>query len=351
MNFYNIINDSELFKDFICEKGTNCSLIKFSDGQKDKVLELIKKECFDIYCEGNTDCGLLKSFYSSFVDEKGILYQVNLSDGKSEERGKYGLNKFRKLFSRLDKSMSVYAKKADEIKTRYKQNTIVFRKSFIPKYEKLDYYDAEQKLTIRCRFSKAKSEDKRPLLLYLHGAGSFGEDNIKQLAEYLTVGIKVKNDCHILLPQFSGSLRNDVKDIINYVKSLKNLIESLGKIYNIDKDRIYITGISFGGECVWYSIYENPDYYAAAIPLMGNMPHAYSDYFELKNFADANIWAAHATDDKVVSIDDDLYLYEKIKEIGRNIRLSKYENGGHSIIRKFYKNENWQDWLFAQRKK
>ena len=351
MKFYSIVKDNKLFKDFICETGENYFLIKFSDRQKDNVLKLIREEYFNDYCGGKSDYGLLKSVYTSFVDQEGILYQVNLGDGKSEKKGKYGLNKFRKLFFRLDKSLSLHDRKVDEIKERYKQNTVVFRKSFIPKYKKFDYYDVEQGLKISCRFSKAKSENKRPLLIYLHGAGSFGEDNIKQLAEYLTAGIKVKDDCYILLPQLGGVMRNDIKDIINYVKTLKNLVTSLEAICNIDKDRIYITGISFGGECVWYSLYENPGYYAAAIPLMGNMPHAYSDYFELRNFADANIWSAHATDDKVVSVDDDLYLYERIKKSGGNIRFSKYEHGGHSIMRKFYKNENWQEWLFAQRKK
>lgn len=142
---------------------------------------------------------------------------------------------------------------------------------------------------------------------------------------------------------------DNVKNIKMFTVSVKNLIDKLAETYPIDKDRIYVTGISYGGACVWYSLYNNPGFYAAGIPLMGYMPDAYSDRFEPERFVFENIWAAHAEDDSVVPIDRDLNIYSKIKDMC-NVKFSVYKSGGHRMMNRFYRREKWQEWLFARKK-
>ena len=183
-----------------------------------------------------------------------------------------------------------------------------------------------------------------------HGAGALGEENVKQFAEFKTAVGRIKRDCIVLLPQQSSAFAEEnAENLKIYAKSLKNMIELLALSYPIDTSRIYLTGISLGGACVWYSLYNCPGFYAAGIPLMGYMPEAYSVVFRKENFAREKIWAGHAKDDKLVPADSDINIYNRIKDVC-SIKLSLYDQGGHRMMRAFYRKEQWQEWLFSQSK-
>ena len=183
-----------------------------------------------------------------------------------------------------------------------------------------------------------------------HGAGALGEDNVKQFVEFKTAVGRINQDCFVLLPQQSSAFaQENTENLEIYAKSLKNMIELLAQSYPIDTSRIYLTGISLGGACVWYSLYNCPGFYAAGIPLMGYMPEAYSSVFRKENFAGAKIWAGHAKDDKLVPADSDINIYNKIKDVC-SIKFSLYDEDGHRMMRAFYGKEPWQKWLFAQHK-
>ena len=137
---------------------------------------------------------------------------------------------------------------------------------------------------------------KYPLVLSVHGSGGVGDDNARgmenvTLARYLFTQYYFDDglECFSLVPQIpSGSAnpeaywpsgekgaptRPDHPDwpAVNengwYVQATLSLIRTLtaGKAFNIDPDRVYCTGFSYGGKAVWELLKAGPDVFAAGI--------------------------------------------------------------------------------------
>ncbi len=97
-------------------------------------------------------------------------------------------------------------------------------------------------------FYKAKSKEKRPLLVGLH---TWSYDRLNQVDDL--VGKAEENDFHLLLPEFRGPnlksnpicteacasilAKQDIKDAIDYCK----------ENFNIDEENVFLLGASGGG--------------------------------------------------------------------------------------------------------
>lgn len=349
MKYYAIVTDKHIFKDFICREKEFCALIAFEENDKQAVYGLFSAQFFKQHPQYKQGDNILGQYRAAIVDEEGCIYALSLKDGAYSHCGNTGLKKFIRSFYKLNADLESAARKTDSVKRKYVRPTIERRTSFISGYKKFSYFDPSG-AEIPFRLRAGKGEGKMPLLIYLHGASAMGNDNFKQLAEYGTAGINPGKNCLVLLPQCGNFALEEVENINVYTAALGGLVKLLAKSYPVDEKRIYVTGISYGGACTWYSVYNNPNFYAAAIPLMGYMPDAYSDIFRAQAFSDVKIWAGHAADDKVVPPDSDLNIYGKIKDIC-DIKFSLYQKGGHKMMRKFYRKEKWREWLFSQQRK
>lgn len=351
MKYYSIVSDKESFGKYIIADKKHFALIRFDDDDKYDVFRLERlQQMSSLSVDSETD-GILSQLFFGFVGEDGVLYHVDMLDFDQRKIKRFSLRKLFKLLDRYDKSQDAVIAQADSIRKNYKENALTVGKSFITNYKNCLFTDKNNAVQYPFRLRTCSLDDKKPLFVYLHGAGSLGRDNLRPLAEYFTQGIKLKRDeCHVLIPQCRVFSEDNLSTIYIFTRSLRSLIELLCRQYNIDKNRIYISGISFGGACVWYSIYNNPGFYAGAIPLMGYMPEIYSRKFDTSRFDGANIWSSHASNDKVVSAKDDIELYRLLKNNGCNIKFTEYKKYGHKSAEKFYKKQPWKDWLFAQKK-
>ena len=88
--------------------------------------------------------------------------------------------------------------------------------------------------------------EKLPLVIQLHGAGERGcgkEDldlvEVHGFAKYLQ---SAEHNCIVVMPQCppDSFWAARVESIIKFIEQLKNE-------YNIDEDRVYLTGLSMGG--------------------------------------------------------------------------------------------------------
>ncbi len=105
-----------------------------------------------------------------------------------------------------------------------------------------------------------------PLVLFLHGIGERGTDNVKQvtvhfppLAERLTAP---NRGAFVVAPQeaYGGYFQPAV---------LEGLVRALAARYPIDLRRVIITGLSAGGGNTVLAIAHTPRFYCAALPLSG----------------------------------------------------------------------------------
>lgn len=175
-----------------------------------------------------------------------------------------------------------------------------------------------------------------------------GNDNLKQLFDNLPLYKQLlKTDCNILLPQAPfGSNRGEAMQ--NYIKSIKRLVDELPA--DFDRKRIYIIGTSFGGCCVWQLVYLFPEYFAAAVPVMGGLclDRDYEKY-DIGLLVKTPIWAAHSSDDTNVKIDSDDYYAAELKKLGADIKYTRWDKYGHTMSGKFYRTEKWAEWCLSKK--
>lgn len=345
MNYYIVIN-----------RNAYCESIKRFVVKTNKTADVFLL-AFD---EGNFDFLEKHSEIRHFIDKSTKMYE--LKNGKAVYSGaklKMSPNKwFHKmanLYSAIHKEnecISRYVEKADE--TGIKQKGISFGK-----YKPFWFANKENTTAFPFRFKKSKGSEKQPLIVFFSGAGALGTDNIKPYFECLPMRMKLKKfNCNILIPQSNTQTNNGnnymgFNDGLNsYVKSVQKLAERLMQNYSIDESRIYVFGTSFGGLCTWRSAYLFPDFYAAALSVVGcfDTKTENSEYADFERMVHLPIWAAHSSDDNNIRIDYDDYAVSRLKSLGGNIKYTRWKQYGHGMALHFYRKENWSEWMFHQKK-
>lgn len=218
---------------------------------------------------------------------------------------------------------------------------------------------------------------KYPVVLALHGMGERGSDNNMQITvnkmatSWAEPDMQLKNPCYVIAPQCpitsSDWSSNPVKDV------LLNLVDSVLTQYNIDTDRVYITGLSMGGNGTWNCISVRPDLFAAAVPIAGWGGTYYASV--IKNIP---IWAYHGQSDNVVAVESTRSMVDAIVKKGveavytncyymdsRIIPILKLKNEiqahsslfytelfgyYHDVWDNAYGNKYMFDWVFSKRK-
>lgn len=200
-----------------------------------------------------------------------------------------------------------------------------------------------------------------PLVLFLHGIGERGKDNVAQLkhgvCSFVSKSHQQKYPCIVLAPQcpesmkwvnVDGGLKSHIQpDTISLaLKAVKNLIDSLVSVLPIDTNRIYITGISMGGIGTWDAITRYPNFFAAAAPVCGG-----GDETKASRLVNIPIWAFHGANDNVVLTSRTVNMINAIKnKNGKKAQCTIYPNVGHDSWTNTYKEEKLYKWIFKQKK-
>jgi predicted peptidase len=124
---------------------------------------------------------------------------------------------------------------------------------------------------------------------------------------------------------------------------LKSLLDEIELKYNVDKNRIYLTGLSMGGIATWSLAIENPERFAAIIPISAR---GYSqDVCVLKNVP---VWAFHGAKDDIIPLKDGEKMVNTLKECGGNVKFTVYSEAGHDAWTVTYNNPELYDWFLSQ---
>jgi predicted peptidase len=195
---------------------------------------------------------------------------------------------------------------------------------------------------------------KYPLVIWLHGAGSAGSDNLGQISLDNKLGThfwtrpenQEKHPAFVLAPQSQGGWDDNSSG--NLSKELKQVLEILDlvrKDYQIDPERMYIAGQSNGGIGSWGLITKKPGLFAAAISLCGaGNPKLAS------RAAGTPMWAFHGEKDDVIPPEYERTMVSAMKRAGGKPRYTEYKNIGHDIWETVFKEPELEEWLFSQHK-
>jgi predicted peptidase len=185
----------------------------------------------------------------------------------------------------------------------------------------------------------AKTKESWPLVLFLHGSGESGNNLAKVKAHGPPKLVEANGPFPFILvsPQSSG--RGWDPDVLNA------LLDSLSKEYRVDKDRVYLTGLSMGGFGTWALAAAHPEKFAAIAPICGGGNPA-----DAAKLAKLPIWVFHGAKDPTVPLKRSEEMVEAIKAAGGHPKFTVYPDAGHDSWTATYENPEIYTWLLAQKR-
>jgi predicted peptidase len=237
-------------------------------------------------------------------------------------------------------------------------------------YRKKVFYKGNDSLPYRLLLPQYYEAGKKyPLVLFLHGAGERGSDNIKQLTWgsrlFLQDSIRTKFPAIVVFPQcpVDGYWSNvkqgqDDKGRRTFefqpggppTKAMDlaiDLEKQLIQTFPVDSTRIYVMGLSMGGMGTYEIIRRIPNTFAAAIPICGG-----ADTTTAKAIHKTAFWIFHGTKDDVVPVHfsrDILRALQAFYSAGE-MQYTEYPTTGHNSWEKAFAEPDLLSWLFSQRK-
>lgn len=194
----------------------------------------------------------------------------------------------------------------------------------------------------RLRRPRAAGGTRRPLLLCLHGSGERGTCNHAQLAhvpEHLDdADADAPFDGFVLAPQCApdhrwveaswdalpppamddepSAMMADVLAILDHVLATEN----------VDPTRVYLTGLSMGGQGAWELAIRRPGTFAALVPICGG-----ADPARVGALAGLPVWAWHGVDDDAVPFARTELMVDALRAAGGDVRFERLPEGtGHA---------------------
>ena len=207
------------------------------------------------------------------------------------------------------------------------------------------------------------SEKAWPLIVFLHGSGERGDDNLKQTDEGIGHAIRLHRDrfpALVLMPQCPDGAFWD-----KAVPAIEAAMAQVQAEYNVDPKAITLTGLSLGGYATWIWGAAKTDTFAALMPIcgggnpadvLGKMDEKEAAKFgtmeeRVKALSTVPIWAFHGTDDDVVPPERSREMVKAVKDAGGEVKYDELKNTNHNSWDAAYGDEKAIKWLLKQRKK
>ncbi|MBT8319116.1 MAG: prolyl oligopeptidase family serine peptidase [Gramella sp.] len=233
------------------------------------------------------------------------------------------------------------------------------REQFISENDTLNY-----RILLPENFSE---QDKYPVVLVLHGAGERGNDNEAQLVHGSDLFLKAENrekfPAIVIFPQAPKKdywAKVEVKrDTMPYQFDFKNteaptksldlvmkMMDSVVAKNFVNKEKVYVGGLSMGGMGTYEIIYRKPEMFAAAFAICGGAnPEIAKDY--PKGF---NIWIFHGEKDDLVPPRLSKAMARSINHQGGNAKLSLYPEDNHNSWNSAFSEPFLLEWLFSHKR-
>ncbi len=201
-----------------------------------------------------------------------------------------------------------------------------------------------ENLAYLVKYPRGYESGKRyPVILFLHGAGTRGED-INILKNNMFMGIPEKHE-HFPFVIVAPHCKGEHETWFDYFETLKRFTAHILSESYTDATRLYLMGNSMGGYGTWALGMAMPEVFAAAVPICGG--GMYWNAAQLKNVP---VWAFHGTLDDVVNVDESIKMVNAVNKAGGNAKLTVYTECYHDswtnafhdpeLFRWLLKNEN-----------
>jgi predicted peptidase len=158
-----------------------------------------------------------------------------------------------------------------------------------------------------------------PLILFLHGSGERGTD-LDQVKAWGPPALAEKDPDFpfiVISPQLP-------QGEAWHALALKGLLDQVLERYNVDRRRVYLTGLSLGGYGAWDLAIRYPHYFAAVAPICGGgIARAVGSMRAVPT------WVFHGKLDDAVPEEESARMVAALQAAGGDVRYTVLPEGGH----------------------
>jgi len=209
-----------------------------------------------------------------------------------------------------------------------------------------------------------------PLVLFLHGRGESGSDNEKQLIHgaklFVTDSIRKKYPAIVVFPQCpANNYWSNVQAVTEGSKNGKRvfyfipggeptramwgvmgLMENLQARFRINRQQVYVMGLSMGGMGTFELVRRMPGTFAAAIPICGGANPATAS-----KLTGTSWWVFHGEKDDVVLPVNSIQMVNALRKLKAKVKFTLYPEANHNSWDPAFAEPELMKWLFSQRRK
>ena len=185
--------------------------------------------------------------------------------------------------------------------------------------------------------SGSESGEEKPLVVFLHGKSLCGNnlDRVKRYGPINALEMGMHIDAFVLAPQTRGSWSP---------QRVLRLVDWASEHYAVDKNRVYLIGMSLGGYGTLDVAGTYPDRFAAAMALCGGST--------LKDLCGLNcipLWILHGTADRAVGIGASQRVVDAMESCGSTSRLiwTPLKGANHGRLARIFYLPKTYEWLFS----
>jgi predicted peptidase len=190
------------------------------------------------------------------------------------------------------------------------------------------------------------SEKELPLVLFLHGIGERGTD--LELVKLFGIPKEIEEGVDFPFLVVSPQCPEDTI-WANELDALYALLENIIEKYQVDRSRIYLTGLSMGGNGSWHLAAAYPSMFAAVVPICGWSDPLLGFPERIKVLRDVPVWAFHGAEDEVIPLQRSQELVDVLKANQGDVKFTVFPNTPHDSWTQTYENPELYEWLLQQK--
>ncbi len=191
-----------------------------------------------------------------------------------------------------------------------------------------------------------RADQKWPVLLYLHGAGSRGTDGRLQLIGGIGPQIEARAKTLPMIVVFPQCEDVEGRAIEGWradgpdAKRALAILDEVEKEFSVDRQHEILAGASMGAFGTWNIAAETPSRWSAIVPVagLGNLSKA-------RNFKNVPVWAFHGSKDLEVKPAEQKRMIEAVRDAGGRAYFTLLPEVRHNILNIVFSNDAVYEWM------
>jgi predicted peptidase len=217
--------------------------------------------------------------------------------------------------------------------------------------ERIDGKMVEMAYVLSLPVNYGKTRELHPLLMFLHGAGETGTDlagvyvhgPLMNLQRNDMARFKASFPFIVLAPQCPP--RGQRWDQVEMQKACVMLLAQVESQLQVDRDHVYVTGLSMGGKGTWFVSMMAPEAFAAIAPISADTV----DESVRTKLQFMPTWMIAGGQDGGV-VDANKKMFDFMQKDPVEVVRTVIPTEGHGVWTMFYENAQFYEWLLSHKR-